>query len=139
MSNIPENVLVDDEDRPMLEAMGKWCIAEGYCVRNNCAKLGKQKLLRMHRVIVNPPDDMQVDHINGNKLDNRRCNLRIVTQQQNQFNRTRAKGYCWHKRINKWQAKICINYKYIHLGYFDTEEQARLAYLQAKEKYHVIS
>jgi hypothetical protein len=133
MSNIPENVLVDDCDRPMLEEMGKWFIDTGYCMKKS-----KNKKLLMHRVIMKPPDDMQVDHINGNRLDNRRCNLRIVTNQQNQWNQTRAKGYSWHRNKNKWQARIVKNKKTIYLGLFDNEQEARQAYLEAKEIYHMI-
>jgi hypothetical protein len=132
MSNIPENVLVDDCDREMLEAMGKWHISSGgYCVR-------RRPNTRMHRVIMQPPDNLFVDHINGNKLDNRRENLRIVTNQQNQWNQTRAKGYYWNAERNKWQVTIVVNKKNIFLGRFDTEEQARQAYLNAKQELHKI-
>ena len=48
------------------------------------------------------------------------------------------KGYSWDKGAGKWIAKICVNGKQIHLGYYYTEEEARAAYLAAKEKYHVI-
>ena len=82
-------------------------------------------------------DIEQIDHINGVTNDNRIVNLRNVTHQQNSFN-TKAKGYFWSKRGNKWQAQIALNYKIIHLGYFTTEEEARNAYLAAKEKMHII-
>lgn len=80
----------------------------------------------------------QLDHINGVKTDNRICNLRAVTNQQNQWNRIKAKGYSWFKRDSKWRAAIKINKKDIYLGCFNTEEEARQAYLNAKEIYHVI-
>ena len=134
MSNIPENVLVDACDRQMLEAMGKWHVSDtGYCMKRK-----NKKLVRMHRIIMNPPDSMQVDHINGNRLDNRRCNLRIVTNQQNSWNRRDPKGYSWHKKANKWMAHIKVSYKDIYLGLFDTEEEARQAYLDAKQELHKI-
>lgn len=79
-----------------------------------------------------------IDHINGNRLDNRICNLRSVTRQENNFNYTKAKGYSWNKRQNKWCASIKLNRKSIHLGSFDNECDARQAYLDAKEKYHKI-
>lgn len=79
-----------------------------------------------------------IDHINGNKTDNRIENLREVTQQQNQHNRTTAKGYSWNKISKKWQAHIRLNNKGIHLGVFDKEEDARSAYLNAKDIYHII-
>jgi hypothetical protein len=80
----------------------------------------------------------QIDHINGVRTDNRICNLRAVTNQQNQWNRTAAKGYYWNKKINRWKSQIKINNKCIHLGLFNIEEEARNAYLAAKQKYHVI-
>lgn len=79
-----------------------------------------------------------IDHINNNSLDNRIENLRILTHQQNQFN-TNAKGYYWHNKTNKWQAQIMINGKTTYLGLFAEEEDAKQAYLEAKEKYHIIA
>jgi len=78
-----------------------------------------------------------IDHIDRNKLNNNLNNLRIVSHQENMFN-TNAKGYEFDKRINRYASYITLNSKKIHLGYFDTEEEARNAYLKAKEKYHVI-
>ena len=80
----------------------------------------------------------QIDHIDGNRLNNAFDNLRVVSNQGNQFNRTSAKGYSWNKDRCKWEACIRINKKTKHLGRFETEEEARAAYLAAKEKYHVI-
>lgn len=80
--------------------------------------------------------DNQIDHINGVRDDNRIINLRDVTNQQNQFNR-KVKGVT--QRTNgKWRARIGINGKRISLGDFDTEEEARQAYLDAKKIYHII-
>ena len=85
----------------------------------------------------------EIDHINGIKNDNCIKNLRSVTHQQNSFNRTKIKGlnikgYTWNKTVNKWHSSIQLNRKKIYLGLFNTEEEARKAYLAAKEKYHVI-
>jgi hypothetical protein len=79
-----------------------------------------------------------IDHINGIKDDNRICNLRSVTHQQNSFNIKKAKGYYWDKLKNKWHSQIQLNGKQIHLGLFNTEDDAHNAYLQAKQKYHII-
>jgi hypothetical protein len=79
-----------------------------------------------------------IDHINGIRNDNRICNLRSVSHKQNQWNRKTAKGYYWHKTTNKWRSQILLNRKSIHLGLYKTEQEARNAYLQAKEKYHII-
>jgi hypothetical protein len=79
--------------------------------------------------------DVVIDHINGVKTDNRVDNLRIVTQQKNCENR-RSKGY--HKIGKKWRAQIKVNKKKHHLGYFDTEQEAHAAYLDAKAIHHII-
>lgn len=77
-----------------------------------------------------------IDHIDGNTQNDNLENLRIVSHQGNQWNRHNEKGYC--KDRNKFRAMIRINYKRIYLGSYDTEEEAKNAYLQAKEKYHII-
>lgn len=82
-------------------------------------------------------EDLQIDHINGVRDDNRIENLRLVTNQQNQFN-TRAKGYSWNTVVKKWLVRIGIDGGRKHIGYYDTEEEARTAYLEAKKKYHKI-
>ena len=79
-----------------------------------------------------------LDHINKNKKDNRISNLRSVTNQQNSFN-TNAKGYSYQKDAKrKWRSEIMIYGKSIYLGRFDTEEEAKQSYLNAKKKYHQI-
>ena len=82
------------------------------------------------------PLDFEIDHINQNTLDNRIENLRKATHGQNNRNKPTTKGYCFSKYHKKWSAEIMANGKKNHLGYFDTKEQAREAYLRAKEKLH---
>ena len=77
----------------------------------------------------------QIDHIDRNRQNNNMNNLRIVTNQENNFNKN-AKGFT--KSKNKYRAYINLNNKQIYIGMFDTEEEAHQAYLQAKEKYHII-
>ena len=97
----------------------------------------------MHREIMNTPTHLQIDHINGNTLDNRKENLRICTNQQNGFNKKNPlknnklgiKGVCWHKKIKKFMASIKINDKSIHLGYFNVLGDADSAYRIAELKY----
>jgi len=103
---------------------------------------GKSKSISVHRLIAeafidNLNNHPYVDHIDGNKLNNNLDNLRWVTHQENLFN-TKAKGYCWDKKAKKWRSYIMISNKIRHLGYFDNEEDARQAYLDAKKIYHII-
>jgi len=81
--------------------------------------------------------DNFIDHEDIDITNNNIENLRVVTNQENCFNR-KVKGYYWNKRTQKWVARIMVNYKQKHLGYFDLEEDARQAYLTAKEIYHII-
>jgi len=83
------------------------------------------------------PAELQVDHINGNKFDNRIENLRVVTSQENNFN-SRAKGYYFEASRSKWAARIGINGEKKWLGRFNTETEARTAYLKAKAELHII-
>jgi hypothetical protein len=80
-----------------------------------------------------------VDHINGDKIDNHVINLRVVTNQQNHFNMTKAKGYYFDKHDNRYKAQIHLNGEKIYLGCYKMEEEARSAYLAAKLVYHKIN
>lgn len=85
-----------------------------------------------------------IDHINGNRSDNRFCNLREATNAENMQNITKLPttnksgvlGVCWHKQRQKWYTQIMANGKKIYVGIYDTIEEAKIARLQAKEKYH---
>lgn len=96
----------------------------------------------LHRYIMNPTDNLVVDHINRNQLDNRRENLRICTQQKNMFNQSKrctntsgVIGVSFDKERNKWAAQIMINGKNKHLGRYDTLEEAADARRQAEIEY----
>ena len=110
--------------------------SHGYALTSITGADGKQKQLHAHRLLMNPPADMDIDHINGIKHDNRRSNLRIVTTSENMQNMRSAKGYYWSKSHGKYRARIVLNKKGIHIGYYKTETEARMAYLDAKKLYH---
>ena len=101
-----------------------------------------RKTVRLHRFVMNAPDNMIVDHIHHDTTDNRKCELRLVTRSQNNMNRmirsdstSGITGVTLHKRTNKWVAQLCLNDKHIHLGYFDNKEDAVKARKQAEEEY----
>ena len=101
----------------------------------------KQYQLKGHQYawyIVHKEIVEQIDHINGDKSDNRIENLRAVTHQQNQWNQTKAKGYSFYKSMGKYKSQIQVDGVKKHLGYYINEEEARQAYLEAKEQYHQI-
>jgi hypothetical protein len=79
-----------------------------------------------------------IDHIDGNTSNNKIDNLREISHQKNMFNIKKSKGYYFNKTMNKFIAGIKVDYKRKHLGSFDTPEEARQAYLDAKKIYHII-
>lgn len=100
-------------------------------------------LVKLHRYIMSAPKGLMVDHINGNTLDNRKNNLRIVTSSENQQNRRGAqrnsksgvRGVCWHKQRGKWTTRIRINGQRIYLGLYDSLSDAEKAVIDARQKY----
>jgi len=96
----------------------------------------------LHRLIMNPKKGQQIDHIDGNPFNNKRSNLRVVTNQQNQMARHKAVGISGHKGVysvnKKWRAVIKKDGKLIHIGYFDTKELASYNYnLMAKKLFGI--
>lgn len=124
----------------------KWCYNCGYAVRNEYYRTqnGKRisKMVRMHRVITNAPDGMEVDHRDRIATNNQRSNLRLCTRDQNNINRVFARntsgfnGVRWHKRDEKWIAQISFNKKRIHLGSFESPIEAAKSYNLAALEYH---
>lgn len=151
-------VLFDAKDHSLLKHF-KWHV-ERYKGGNTlyvCAIITNSKLkkttLKMHRLIMNPIESQEVDHINGNGLDNRRKNLRICSHSQNgknhRINKNNKSGYkgvskCITKSKHKnktyvyeyWLAQICKDFKRIFLGKFKNKEDAFKSYCEASKKYH---
>lgn len=135
--------LVDDEDFEFL-SQWKWSFHKGYAVRTvSRIKNGKlvSKHAYMHREVNETPDGFITDHINGNKLDNRRANLRSCTSSQNAGNRkvgfgvSKYKGVSWDNKNKKWKSTVKFLGKSIHLGFFLYEGEAAEAYNKAAVKY----
>lgn len=134
-----DRFIFDIEDFPIV-ARHTWSINEyGYMT----AKTGG-KNVRLHRLIAKPREGFEVDHINRVKTDNRKCNLRECTRSQNNQNvgkplipnlSTRYKGVskCKH---GKYRAMIGIDRKRVHIGYYDTPEEAARAYNEKAKELH---
>jgi hypothetical protein len=130
--NIQHQIVeIDDEDWPLISCY-KWCISKTsiYCSLGN-------KATTMGRLLLNIVDsDLQVDHKDGNFLNNKKENLRKATQSQNNANQikwngcytSKYKGVTWSKKARAWQAQIAKNGKRFFLGYYSTEENAAKAY-----------
>lgn len=126
--------IVSDCDFPKVNRY-KWSAdRNGYAVRMVQDGSRRRKVL-MHRFILDAPAGAEVDHANGDKLDNRRSNLRLATKSQNNANRGpytgTYKGVSWHKRDRRWQSQIRINGSQRHLGTFADPVSAALAYDRA--------
>jgi len=136
--NIGLKFLIDKEELNKIEKYNFWSISKGSVVNNR-----NNNRIALHRLIKNCPKDKVVDHINGNTLDNRKCNLRICTQAENSKNKrinknntSGYKGVFYYKRYNKWTSIIMVNGKKKGLGYFDTPEEAYAAYCKAAKELH---
>lgn len=131
-------ILIDIEDIPIFEKYN-WYVNSAdkirYYVVAKVYNNGKVKNIKLHRIIMNAPTNLYIDHINGNGLDNRRCNLRLCTNQQNQGNSRKRKktssifkGVSWQKDKKKWRATITFNAKQLFLGLYNNEILAANAY-----------
>ena len=137
--------LVSDIDFLFLSGYN-WCkMQKGYVVCSSDYGDGINGQF-IHRIIAGKMNlDLrnQIDHIDRNPLNNQRNNLRAATGSRNQANSNISvantsgyKGVCWHKKQKKWIAQICVSREHIHLGTFDTPEEASEAYNQAADHYH---
>jgi hypothetical protein len=129
--------MVDDEDYEMLVGR-RWYAHRSrnvlYASHTTPHIDGKQDTIKMHHLILHTPKGMQIDHIDGNGLNNQKNNLRVVTNRINQMNRnwdrkSQYPGITWEPRRKHWVAQAQINGKHIHIGSYPTEELAHQAYL----------
>jgi hypothetical protein len=139
---VAAEAIVDDEDYELVTSLGRWCF-DRYAVRNQLFTDGRKARLYMHRFIMKPVPGMDIDHINRNKLDNRRLNLRVCMPAQNQMNMplSRAntsghRGVTWDRSRSKWLAHISANGRYYHLGRFERIEDAAAAWSRAALDLH---
>lgn len=130
--------VVDDEDYEELSKYSWQARIQTYTGLFRAKRSGRPKEVDMARQIMNCPDGMEVDHINGDLLDNRRCNLRICTHRENMCNRgiqrnntSGYRGVSFNKTWKKYSAQIFLNRKKIHLGAFKDPKLAAIAYNEA--------
>lgn len=138
-------VLFDPADESLLRSR-HWHLGNtGYAITFSTVEDGgSRRILRMHRMLLglDRGRDTVVDHINGDPLDNRRANLRVVPQQINCSNReiingngsSKYRGVSWDRRKQTWVAYIKVNYRKRHLGSFSTEEGAAEAVARFREQ-----
>jgi len=140
-----ETAIIDASDVDIVSGWNwsTWAIAgiaNKYAVR---VSSNPKKTILMHRAIMSAMHGMEVDHVNGNGLDNRKCNLRIATRSQNAMNsriaknnKSGIKGVYWNKKREKWIAKITCERREIYLGEYKKIDDAAEAYKNASAKFH---
>lgn len=132
--------LIDTEDLPKVQYR-KWRLEKynPYVVSGN--KGQKNELIKLHRLIMNVTDpNTYIDHINNNPLDNRKCNLRICSPTENSFNKKDSGrntsgilGVPWDKARNKWAPEIRAYNKRVHLGRYESIDEAAIARMYAEK------
>jgi hypothetical protein len=124
--------IVDEDDFKNLSAYKWYCHTSGSKTYARARINGE--LVYMHRLLLNCHEE--IDHKNGNGLDNRKNNLRPCNRSENNINRINTKGYYFEKTTSKYRAMIWFNGKKIDLGRHEKEDEARSAYVEkAKELY----
>lgn len=144
--NLNKFAFIDSEDFNKVSAYKWYADKSGngfYAVANSKDENGKHKKIRMHQFIFGKKIGFQIDHIDGNGLNNMKSNLRYATHSQNQHNRKKytnntsdLKGVFWHKNKKKWYSAIRVSSKLVHLGYFDSKLKAHETYCKAALRFH---
>ncbi len=129
----------DKEDYDVIKKYTWYKDKDGYIVSDT-----HKNRTKLHRLILRPDSEFDVDHIHGNKTrhDNRKSNLRICTRSQNNCNKVDMSnntsgciGVVWHKYANKWMSRITVNNEDIYLGLFTNKQDAINARIEAEKKY----
>lgn len=138
--------VIDAADVPLVAGSNWYASMECrrvYAKRRKTSGHKAHRIVSMHRTILDAPDDMLVDHKDGNGLNNRRKNLRLATATQNACNKTvqsnsasGLKGVVYHPETKKWRARIFLDGKTYSLGLHRTPEDAHRAYTEASGTIH---
>lgn len=140
-----QKTIVDRDDYEWAKHFSWYMTTSGYAYHTTYEGKGKSRkhiAIPLHRIINQTPAGLDTDHINGDRLDNRKSNLRTVTRSQNLHNTKRRKdnksgiiGVNHHDKNNSWRARIRVNYKEIDLGCFKTIDEAIVARKNAEAQY----
>ncbi len=136
--------IVDPSDYEKISHM-TWGVTTGRGRRNNqyiCSHTWGQKRVLLHRLLMNTPEGLFVDHINGDEFNNRRTNLRVVTRGENVKNQTKKNGkasipcvtYC--KTRKRFRVRLRIDGKNKHMGYRNSQAEAEALAIELKNKYY---
>lgn len=137
--------LIDDDDFERVNQF-KWSFGVSkrdktiYVKRRDWSK---KEYIKLHRFILNAPKNKQVDHIDGNGLNNQKSNLRLCSQSENKRNSkiysnntSGYKGVTFSRSNSKWIARVMVNKKYVNFGSYKTKEEAAIAYNNAAIKHY---
>ena len=134
LSRSDKTTLIDDADLDLASRYNWSLNNKGYATGGPVGSL--------HRLLMYPPTGKDVDHINKDRLDNRRSNLRICTRTENNLgakkrrdNTSQVKGVTWRKDTKRWQAQIQVQYQNMYLGCYDTLAEATQARKRAERIY----
>jgi len=133
------HAVVDAADYPRAIENGPWSVV----FKSGKPYARNSQGLYLHFLVLPSKPGLEVDHRDGDALNNRRMNLRHATHHQNQMNMSRHrdgtskyKGVFWFRRDSKWAAQICVDGNRKHLGYFSDEESAARAYDESAKRFH---
>ena len=140
-----KEAIIDKEDIDKVSQYTWFAVKNGCRYATTAARNAENRVVNiaMHRLIMDNPVGFEIDHVDGDGLNNTKLNLRLATRQQNAFNLKKPKnntsgfkGVSWCQASNRWKATISVNRVRHHLGFYNTKEQAYQAYCQASERFH---